>query len=193
MKGKNFIRIGLLCLCIALLLSLYNGYCALRAGKSSNDALGKLEFDQDTLLEGETEDYIINPDMEMPIQTIDGLDYVGMIQIPALDLNLPVLSECTMANLDKAPCRYLGTCYKENFIIGAHNSYYHFGNLKKLKQGDVIAFVDMKERMFQYKVVGTEILMPNQGLELEQGNYDLTLFTCTWAGYSRVVVRCEKI
>ncbi|MGM9946814.1 sortase [Floccifex sp.] len=195
MKGRIWIRIGLLCIVIALLLSSYNLYhtwnACIQSQSAVNEIIPSLEYEP--LVQGEIEDYILNPDMDLPKKEINGNIYVGIIQIPALHLELPVLSECNDSNLNIAPCRYTGTCYKNNFIIGAHNSYYHFGNIKNLNQGDTITFIDMKDRKFEYQVAGIEILMPNQGVELESGDWDLSLFTCTWAGYSRVIVRCMKV
>ena len=195
MKGKIWIRMGLLCIIIALLLSIYNLYHTWNAHIQSNLAVNEIipSLEYEPLVQGEIEDYILNPDMDLPKKEINGKEYVGILQIPALNLELPVLSQCTDSNLNIAPCRYTGTCYKSHFVIGAHNSYYHFGNLKQLKEGDNIVFIDMKDRVFEYQVVGIEILMPNQGIELENEDWDLSLFTCTWAGYSRVVVRCLKV
>lgn len=38
-------------------------------------------------------DYMLCPDMEMPVKTIEGVDYIGILTIPALELELPVISE----------------------------------------------------------------------------------------------------
>ena len=42
----------------------------------------------------EIPDYILNPDMEMPKTKVDGQEYIGVVEIPALSLTLPVISEC---------------------------------------------------------------------------------------------------
>ena len=50
-------------------------------------------------------DYQLDPQMEMPVTTIDGVDYIGVLEIPALELTLPVAGDWSYALLDLAPCR----------------------------------------------------------------------------------------
>ena len=78
-------------------------------------------------------DYVLNPDMEMPEIQLSGLDNascIGTLKIPALHLELPVLSEWSYPLLRKAPCRYAGSAYKGNLVIAAHNYSSHFGQIK---------------------------------------------------------------
>lgn len=142
---------------------------------------------------GYVPDYILAPDMEMPIEEIDGNKYIGTIDVPELGLHLPVLSELTDASLKISPSRMQGTVYKKDIIIGAHNYRYHFGSLKNLAVGDELIFTDVDGNEFHYDVSYTEMLYPNQMTELEAGDWDLTLFTCTIGGAQRVVARFELI
>ena len=86
-----------------------------------------------------------------------------------------------------------GTVYNKDIIIGAHSFKYHFGYLKNLEQGDLVTFTDMAGNVFNYNVIYTEILAPFQLPDLEDGEWDMTLFTCTVGGRARVVVRLELI
>ena len=90
------------------------------------------------------------------------------------------------------PCRYDGSAYTDGLIIAAHNYAAHFGNLKTLQGGDTITFTDMDQNVFTYEVVELEILQPTDIEEMESGDWDLTLFTCTVSGQSRVTIRCEQ-
>ncbi len=146
-----------------------------------------------SLQEGEIPDYILNPDMEMPVETIDGRDFIGTLEIPSLNLNLPIISQWSYGNLRVAPCRYDGSAYKNDMILAAHNYPSHFGNLKYLKEGEYVIFTDADGNKFTYTAVVRETLMPtavNEMLSKEEDDWDLTLFTCTVGGRSRVVVRC---
>ena len=49
----------------------------------------------------------------------------------------------------------------------------------------------MDGNVFRYEVVELETLMPTAIEEMTSGDWDLTLFTCTIGGGSRVTVRCE--
>ena len=130
--------------------------------------------------------------MSMPIETINGINYIGVLDIPAINRELPVLSEWDYSNLKIAPCRYAGSAYLDNMVLCAHNYDIHFGSLKNLSYGDEIIFTDMDGNVFTYKVIEIETLQPTAIEEMTIGDWDLTLFTCTVGGATRVAVRCEK-
>lgn len=138
-------------------------------------------------------DYILNPDMDMPETKIDDIPYIGYLEFTTLDLKLPIISETTYPYLKKAPCRYEGSAYLDNLVIGAHNYTRHFGEIGNLSYGDQIVFTDMDGNQFYYEVATIEILQPTQLEDLCSGEWPLTLYTCTLGGKTRVVVRCEKI
>ena len=194
-KGSIFIIIGLLLLVAALLLTCFNLYDQFRGERSVDNIMDKmiLKNREHSLQEGEIPDYILNPDMEMPVETIDGRDFIGTLEIPSLNLNLPIISQWSYGNLRVAPCRYDGSAYKNDMILAAHNYPSHFGNLKYLKEGEYVIFTDADGNKFTYTAVVRETLMPtavNEMLSKDEEDWDLTLFTCTVGGRSRVVVRC---
>lgn len=142
--------------------------------------------------EQEIPDYILNPDMEMPVEQMNGWEYVGVLQIPDLGLELSVMSSWSYPQLRISPCRYSGSAYNGNLIIAAHNYQSHFGRLQELTEGSHIIFTDMDGNQFQYEVVVRETLFPTDVEEMESEEWDLTLFTCTVGGQYRVTVRCSK-
>ena len=137
-------------------------------------------------------DYVLNPEMPMPEEEIDGEKYIGILDLPALSLSLPVISGWSYPALRIAPCRYSGSAYLGNLVVAAHNYQSHFGKLGNLSPGDRLSFTDVEGNEFQYKVAEIETLSPYATEEMAAGDWDLTLFTCTVGGQSRVVVRCEE-
>ncbi len=95
----------------------------------------------------------------MPVIEIDGYDYIGVLQIPSLDLTLPVYSHGHPA-LQIAPCRYEGSAYDGGLVIAGHNFDSHFGNLSRLEPGDEIRFIDLSGHTFTYAVAETEVRTP---------------------------------
>ena len=67
------------------------------------------------------------------------------------------------------------------------------GNLKNLREGDIAIFTDMDGNVFTYKMIEQETLLPTSIDAMESGDWDLTLFTCTVGGQSRVTIRFELI
>lgn len=185
--------IGTALLSCALGLSAYNVWEAEKERASSEAAMRKIsEFRAGEQSFEQTPDYILNPQMEMPVVQIDGLDYVSSLEIPKLNLTLPVLSEYVFENLKIAPCRYSGSAYLDDLVICAHNSGSHFGELKNMAPEDTLRLTDMDGNVFSYIVREVTVIAPDQVEEFTQSGYALTLFTCTISGADRVVVRCEK-
>ena len=59
--------------------------------------------------------------------------------------------------------------------------------------GAQVNFTDMDGKLWQYRVVATEILSAEAVEEMTSGAYDLTLFTCAPNRTHRVTIRCETV
>lgn len=138
-------------------------------------------------------DHVLNPNMEMPVTVINGYDCIGVVDISKLDRRLPVLSSWSYELLRVAPCRYNGSAYTGDLIIAAHNYTAHFGGLSTLQIGDRLTFTDMDCNVFSYDVTEVGTITPDATEQLLDGNWDLTLFTCTLGNTYRVVVRCRLL
>lgn len=138
-------------------------------------------------------EFLTEEDLKMTETVIDGQAYIGYLSIPTLKLELPILSNWDYAKLNIAPCRYYGTVRGENLVLMAHNYASHFGTIAQLREGDMVAFVDMDGLVTHYQVVLQDVLPPEAVAEMTAGVYDLTLFTCTYGGKSRITVYCNRI
>lgn len=192
-RGTGMIRAGLLILTAALLLILYNIYLEGKARESTLEAVAFMETvipeEKETVNVPETLPQVIK---EMPEVEINGQNYIGTLEIPTLELTLGIISHWNEERLQIAPCRYAGSAYTDDLVIAAHNYNSHFGKLKELQPGDGVLFTDTEGKTVEYYVVIQEILMPEDVEEMTDGRYDLTLFTCTYGGKSRVTVRCDR-
>ena len=201
--GKIFTITGLLLFAAALALSVYNLWDGYRAEQSREKLLEEYrdksqnisdEGEQAEGSDGQIPDYQLNPEMEMPeitLEDLDGAACIGVLEIPEIDLKLPVLSEWSYPLLKKAPCRYSGSAYLDNLVIAAHNYRTHFGKLKELETGDEVIFTDAAGNRFEYKVAVVEALTPQSVEDMTSGEWALSLFTCTLDGKNRVTVRCD--
>lgn len=182
--------LGLLLVISAFGLTGYNLWDNDRASREANEILADIK-DQIPENTGDfIPDYILNPNMNMPTVERDGYKYIGTISIPVIDLELPVMDSWSYPQLKIAPCRYSGSAYLNDLIIAAHNYTGHFGRLRNLEPGDDVVFTDAAGNVFKYKVAYIETLVPTAVEEMESGEWDLTVFTCTVGGQTRVTVRC---
>lgn len=126
---------------------------------------------------------------------IDGSYYCGIVTIPALDIELPVADSWSYSALTVSPCRYSGSVDGGDLIIAAHNFGSHFGRIGELNSRDEIIFTDTNGTDHRFEVVFTEYIDGYDVEEMFGGNseeWDITIFTCTLSGKSRVAVRgCE--
>lgn len=195
---------GLILVTAAVLLLVYNLWDGHRARESEEAILA--EYLQENKKASESPDasdkedkqnipdYLLNPDMDMPEYTLKSLGDVaciGILEIPALNLELPVISSWSYSSLRLAPCRYSGSAYKGDLVIAAHNYQSHFGGLRTLPEGSEVFFTDAVGNRFSYYVAVTEALTPWSVDDMTSGEWPLTLFTCTLDSQNRVTVRCK--
>lgn len=195
--GKLLMTIGLLLIAAAFLLMVYNIWESKKAENMSEEILNQIKDEQDENVSSDDADekplYEIYPDMEMPVLTIDGVDYIGILTVPSLGLELPVAGNWSYPNLRRSPCRYKGSAYSNDMIIAGHNYSRHFGGLKYLAIGEEISFRDVDGHIFQYQVDDIETIPGTAVEDMDAGEWDMTLFTCTYGGKSRVTIRCRKL
>jgi sortase A len=165
-----------------------------RAGDTAYAIEERMDYKIETTENGfENDDlYKKYPQVEMPVISIDNQDYIGQIDIPDLNLSLPVADSWSYAKLKNSPCRYSGSAYLKNMTIAAHNYSRHFGNIKKLQIGSPVVFTDIDKHQFSYTVAEVEEVKPTDIEQMKEGDWDLTLFTCNKSGKMRVAVRCVE-
>lgn len=186
------ISCGILLIVAALVLTLYNIMDDNRAKKEADSVLDQLGQYSNDLSDGMIPDYILNPEMDMPTIEINGYRYIGTLSIPSLDIKLPVMERWDYARMKIAPCRYSGSAYLNNMIICGHNYTAHLGRLKNLQIGDTVIFTDVDGNEFSYEAQEIETLSETAVEEMQSGEWDLTLFTCTVGGRARMTVRCME-
>lgn len=197
--GTLLMALGAALILGALALFLFNRQEADVAEQASSNLLPQVQEQimkrQEELAQSPTiPPELLDPhDYEMTEVEIDGYAYIGYLTIPALGLELPVMSQWDYGRLKIAPCRYSGSTKSDDLVLLAHNYIKHFGTLKNLVPGDPVYFTDMDDEISCYEVVTVEILPPTAVEEMTAGEYDLTLFTCTYGGQNRVTVRCDRV
>lgn len=202
--GTVFMIFGTVLVILALSLFLSNQQEQTQAQKSAERVLPQIQEQIREHLSTEAasdsaptveipQDLLTTQNLEMTEVEIGGYGYIGYLSIPALNLELPVMSGWDETRLKIAPCRYSGTLRGEDLVIMAHNYTNHFGRLRSLSEGDSVTFTDMAGNVTQFQVVGVDILAAAAVEERTAGDFDLTLFTCTYNGQNRVTVYCDRV
>lgn len=197
-KGRFLIAAGTVLLLAALSLVLWNCYRERTSENSMNTVLSELKKEisevssvgSDNLNES-GDDKTGGLSAEKEYIEIDGKLYIGIISIPSIEVELPVMEEWSYDNLDISPCRYSGSLAAGDLVIAAHNYTNFFSRLGELNSSDEVIFTTASGVEHKFQVIQTDIV---NGTDIDtmlsgSDDWDLTLFTCTWSGWSRVAVR----
>ena len=184
-SGVILISLGAVLILAALLLFLHNRSEDRRAGQEA-----------ESLLEDVRSSMAANADPEPQEEPAEEIiyDYAGVIVIPDLSLELPVIDQWSYARLKVAPCRQSGAAADGDLVIAAHNYKSHFGYLDRLEPGASVIFTDMEGTVYRYAVEEIRQLAPEDAEDVSSvfsSEYPLVLYTCTPGGKARVAVFCR--
>ena len=201
--GICCIALGICCLIASVGFIVHNNWEEETAQNSSKNILQDIQENilvikheesiSEDIERDESEEISIDIPQEMLATQVDGYDCIGILSIPVLELELPVLTNWSYAKLKIAPCHYFGSYYEKDFVIAAHNYQSHFGRLSNLQPKDLILFTDISGTVHCYEVVLLETLPADATEEMITSGFDLSLYTCTPGGANRVTVRCNVI
>lgn len=124
--------------------------------------------------------------------TVGDSEYLGILAIPSLSLELPIHTEWSEAALKTAPCRQQGSALTDDLVIAGHNYTEHFGRLDRLTTGETLTLTLPSGEEIKYTVAEISTLSPTAVDEVLESSYPLTLYTCTFSGRERIVVRCNR-
>lgn len=140
---------------------------------------------------GAEPEYVFDPNTPMPTKKVSGKECIGILSIPYLKLEYPIISTWNYTLLESAPCRFAGSLYSRDLIICAHNYTGTFGKIGTLPIGTELTFTDMAGNVFTFEVTEIRNLHPDALDEMLAGDWDMTLFTCTKGAKWRITVRCK--
>lgn len=124
---------------------------------------------------------------------------IGVIEIPKIKIEYPILSDTNDELLKISPCRFYGPYPNEvgNLCIAAHNydDNRFFSNLHVLSIGDAINIYDAKNEKVVYTIYDkfeiseTNISCTNQNTN---GKREITLITCNNVNKNRLVIKAKE-
>ena len=142
----------------------------------------------------------INVPEEQKLTASDGTVYytIGVINIPSINVNYPILSTYTDELLKIAPCKFHGPNPNEvgNLCIAGHNyrNTKFFSKVPTLELGDKIEITDLSGRMLTYTVYDKFIVNPDElecTSQLTNGKKEITLITCTNDNKQRHIIKAR--
>ena len=131
----------------------------------------------------------------------NGIEYsvIGLIEIPKINLNYPILSKINDNLLKIAPCKFYGPMPNEygNLCIAGHNydNYKFFSKIYTLNINDEILIHDMKGNILKYFVTDNFEVKENEFDKVITSNNSvkqITLVTCNNSNSNRIIIKAKS-
>ena len=140
------------------------------------------------------------PSSEKIVAELGGYKVIGIIKIPKIDLEYPILERTNTESLNIYITKFWGNEVNEigNVTLAGHNNLngVMFWKIKKLEKGDIIELTDEQNITLKYEVFSTDVIDPNDIsciLPIEAGRREVTLITCTNGRANRFIVKAKEI
>lgn len=202
--ARIWYSVGVVLLAAALLVGLkivYDGWMAKRNAAALLAAYDELYVRPDApeLVDGVEIQSLLDEQGKL-IDALGGeYDIIGVLEVPSLELRLPVLATTTDKLLNVSLCKFTGPDIGQagNLVIAGHNymNDANFGHLDEVKIGARVEITDRQQQTFSYEVYQLETVFPANvdALSKYEGTSALTLLTCTDDGRQRLLVRCRSL
>lgn len=128
-----------------------------------------------------------------------GYKVVGIISIPKIDLEYPILFETTNETMKYSITKFWGNGVNKigNLTLAGHNNYNGtmFGKTKNLEIGDIIELTDLSQVTRTYTIYDKFITDPNDisVIEVDEfGTREVTLITCSNGNKERLIIKARE-
>ncbi len=132
-------------------------------------------------------------------EQIEGHKVVGIIKIPKINLEYPILETTSKETLNLSITKFWGNKINEigNVTLAGHNnlSGTMFGKTKNLEVGDIIELTDIQNTTLKYKIFKKYVVDPNDItviLPEQEGVREITLITCTNGNKNRLILKARE-
>ena len=119
----------------------------------------------------------------------------GMLGLPDLGIELPILTEYKVENLRITGCIFYGTGgdHPDQMVVAAHNYKNHFGRIDELAIGATVTWCSTGNWVeTTYRVAEIVEIDADAPQDLLKGEWDITLLTCNFDNSKRILVRCVE-
>ena len=128
-------------------------------------------------------------DNTMSALSVDGTDFVGILEMPRFGSVLPVCGD--WGRTTKHPCRLNGSVYDRTIQIGATSQRGQYDFYREISVGDTVLFTDMEGNRFTYEITALKYEKHASRDALGSEEADLTLFIKNIYAFEYLMVYCS--
>lgn len=128
-------------------------------------------------------------DNTMSTLAIDGIDYIGILELPQYGSALPICAD--WGNSSKYPCRFSGSIYDRTLQIGGTTQKGQYDFYRDISVGDSVFFTDVEGNRFSYTVTDIRYEKNADKSTLQRKNSSLTLFIKNIYAFEYIIIYCD--
>lgn len=128
-------------------------------------------------------------DNTMPVFSLDGVDFVGILEMPRYDSALPVCA--TWGSRYAYPCRLDGSIYGRTLQIGGTSRKGQYDFFREISVGDAVYFTDMEGNRYSFTVSDLRYEKRADPSALQRNDVPLTLFIKNLYAFEYLIVFCD--
>ena len=128
-------------------------------------------------------------DNTMSVLSVDGTDFVGIIEIPRYESTLPVCAD--WGKTSKYPCRFSGSIYNGTMQIGATTQKGQYDFYRELSMGDTVIYTDMEGNRYTFTITSLRYAKHADQAALQHEEAPLTLFIKNIYSFEYLIVFCD--
>lgn len=136
---------------------------------------------------------------EKTITKYKGYDIVGIIEIPKINIEYPIINQTSDETMALSITKFWGNNVNDigNFTMAGHNYFdgTMFSNTNKLNIEETIKMTDLDGKTIEYKVFDKYIIDPNDVKcvqSVKENTREITLITCINGRNNRLVVKARE-
>lgn len=130
-------------------------------------------------------------DNTMPVLSIKGKNFTGILEMPKFDACLPVCAD--WGKVSEYPCRLGGSVYDRTIQIGATSQKGQCDFYREISVGDGVFFTDMEGNRFSYQVTDIRYEKHADQTTLQREDAALTVFIKNIYSFEYIIIFCNCI
>ena len=128
-------------------------------------------------------------DNTMSTLSMDGIDFVGLLEIPRYGSVLPVCADWGIPA--KYPCQFYGSIYDRTMQIGGTSQKGQYDFYREIPVGDAIYFTEMEGNRYAYSVTDVRYEKSADQAALQRKDASLTLFIKNIYALDYIIIFCD--
>lgn len=128
-------------------------------------------------------------DYAMPVLSVEGTDFIGILEMPQYESALPVCAD--WGKITKHPCKLAGSIYDRSMQIGATTQKGQYDFYREISVGDAVLFTDAQGNRYTYTVKKLQYEECADQTALHREDAALTLLIKNIYGFEYLIVSCD--